>query len=107
MVEVMRYAVVAQACWSRPLRSSAIVRIAVATIVWSRAARNIPIIRPIRIVTICRWVRGPSGRAGAVAAMSVLRGAGVAGVGDRGGMGCAAAQEALPVGLQGGAETFE
>ena len=50
------------------------VRMAVATMVWSRAARNMPIIRPTRIVMICRWVRGPSGRAGAAAAMSVLHG---------------------------------
>ena len=34
------------------------VRIAVATMVWSSAPRNIPIIRPPRIVRIWRWVRG-------------------------------------------------
>ena len=52
MVAVMRYAVVAHAWCSRPLRSSAMVRIAVATMVWSRAARNMPIISPTRIVMI-------------------------------------------------------
>src|SRR6476469_9511489 len=41
---------------------------AYATMVWSRAARNIPIIRPTRIVRICRWVSGPEGRSGLVAA---------------------------------------
>ena len=34
------------------------VRIDVATIVWSSAARNMPIISPDRIVMICRWLRG-------------------------------------------------
>src|SRR6478609_874127 len=58
MVAVMRYAVVTQACPARSLRSSAITRIALATIVWSRAARNIPIIRPMRIVTISLWESG-------------------------------------------------
>ena len=53
IVEVIRYAVVTQACRSGPCRSSAIVRIAVATIVWSSAARNMPSIRPMRIVRIC------------------------------------------------------
>lgn len=48
IVEVIRYAVVTQACRERPLRSS--------PIVWSRAARNMPIIRPSRIVRICRWL---------------------------------------------------
>src|SRR5690349_15079826 len=42
------------------------VRMADATMVWSRAARNIPIIRPMRIVMICRWVNGPVGRSGLV-----------------------------------------
>ena len=60
IVEVMRNAVVAHACSEKPFRSSAIVRIAVETTVWSRAARNIPIIRPMRIITICRWVKPPS-----------------------------------------------
>src|SRR6476619_5830720 len=41
----------------RPLRSSAIVRIAVETMVWSSAARNIPDMRPARMMTICRWVK--------------------------------------------------
>src|ERR687884_1079666 len=57
MVEVMRYAVVTQACRLSPLRSSAMVRIDVATIVWSRAARNIPDISPARMMTIWRWVK--------------------------------------------------
>ncbi len=60
IVEVMRNAVVAHACSEKPLRSSAIVRMAVETTVWSSAARNIPIIRPMRIITICRWVKPPS-----------------------------------------------
>ncbi len=59
MVEVIRYAVVTQACRDRPLRSSEIVRIAVLTMVWSRAPRNIPIIRPTRIVRIWAWVYTP------------------------------------------------
>src|SRR5512132_1042869 len=42
------------------------VRMADATMVWSRAARNMPIIRPMRIVTIWRWVSGPLGRSGLV-----------------------------------------
>jgi hypothetical protein len=43
------------------------VRMAVATMVWSSAARNMPIIRPMRMVTICRWVSGPAGASTAVA----------------------------------------
>src|SRR6478609_4050531 len=74
IVAVIRYAVVAQACSSSPLRSSAMVRMAVATMVWSRAARNMPIIRPTRMVTICLWVM--SWARGAVAVMSVLRAGG-------------------------------
>src|SRR4051794_27711048 len=35
------------------------VRIAVETMVWSSAARNMPSIRPDRISMICRYVRGP------------------------------------------------
>ena len=35
------------------------VRIEVATIVWSSAARNMPAIRPDRIVMICRWLISP------------------------------------------------
>jgi hypothetical protein len=31
------------------------------TMVWSSAARNIPIINPARIVKICLWVSGPVG----------------------------------------------
>ena len=46
IVEVIRNAVVAQACRSKPCRSSAMVRIAVETMVWSSAARNMPSIRP-------------------------------------------------------------
>ena len=58
----MRYAVVTQACTDRPCRSSAMVRIEVATIVWSSAARNMPAIRPDRIVRICRWLSSPRRR---------------------------------------------
>ena len=66
------------------------VRMAVATMVWSSAARNIPIIRPTRIVTIWRWVSGPSG--GPVV--------------DRGGSrGAAAGGQAAP-GVAGGVESF-
>src|SRR3954451_12421562 len=53
----MRYAVVAHAWMLRPWRSSAIVRIAVETIVWSSAARNIPDMRAMRMTTIWRWVK--------------------------------------------------
>src|SRR3954451_22045092 len=63
IVDVIRNAVVAQACSSKPWRSSAIVRVAVGMIVWSRAARNMPIIRPPRIVMICRWVEWAADRA--------------------------------------------
>src|SRR4051794_22993550 len=59
MVEVIRYAVVTHACTDRPRRSSAMVRIAVETMVWSSAPRNIPIIRPVMIVRICAWVYSP------------------------------------------------
>src|SRR3954454_22748595 len=55
MVLVIRYAVVTQACPARSWRSSAMTRIALATMVWSSAARNIPIIRPIRMVMISLW----------------------------------------------------
>jgi hypothetical protein len=55
----MRNAVVAHTCRENPFRSSAMVRIAVETIVWSRAARNIASIRPVRIVRICLCVRAP------------------------------------------------
>src|SRR5690349_5576966 len=103
----MRYAVVAQACSSSPLRSSAMVRIAVATMVWSRAARNMPIISPTRIVTIWRWVRGPSGRAGAAAAMSVLRGVRVVGRAGGGGIGAGAAGGLFAHVEEGGAEALE
>ncbi len=59
IVEVMRKAVVAHAWREKPCRSSAIVRMAVDMIVWSSAARNMPISRPTRMVTICRWLRPP------------------------------------------------
>ncbi len=52
IVEVMRYAVVTQAIEDSPCRSSAMTRMADATMVWSSAARNIPIIKPMRMVTI-------------------------------------------------------
>src|SRR6478672_5349291 len=55
MVLVIRYAVVTQAWPARSLRWSAMTRIALATMVWSSAARNIPIIRPTRMVRISLW----------------------------------------------------
>src|SRR6478736_9444673 len=55
MVAVMRYAVVTQAWPARSLRSSAMTRMALATIVWSSAARNIPIMSPTRMVRISLW----------------------------------------------------
>ncbi len=57
MVDVIRNAVVAHAWSEKPDRSSAMVRIAVATTVWSSAARNMAIISPMRMVMICRWDR--------------------------------------------------
>ena len=57
---------VTHACADRPCRSLPMVLIAVETIVWSSAARNMPSISPDRIVRICRWVNAPS-VAGAVA----------------------------------------
>src|SRR6476660_9548457 len=51
----MRYAVVTQAWPARSLRSSAMTRMALATIVWSSAARNIPIMSPTRMVRISLW----------------------------------------------------
>ena len=57
IVLVIRYAVVTQACAESPLSLSAMVRIEVATIVWSSAARNIPSMSPVRIVTIWLCVR--------------------------------------------------
>src|SRR5215475_3909731 len=36
---------------------------AVATIVWSRAARNMPIISPDMITRICRWLNPPGSSA--------------------------------------------
>ena len=59
IVEVIRYAVVAQACTLRPFRSSAMVRMEVETMVWSSAARNIPDIRPPMMIRIWRWLRLP------------------------------------------------
>src|ERR1700733_2238193 len=82
IVEVIRNAVVTHACAVRSCRSLPIVLIAVETIVWSRAARNMPITRPDRIVRIWRWVSAPSGdelaggesawRVGAVVMRAVL-----------------------------------
>src|SRR5690242_12141685 len=69
MVDVIRYAVVTHACELSPCRSSAIVRIEVLTMVWSSAARNIPSIRPLRIVMIWRCVSLPAGADGAIAAV--------------------------------------
>src|SRR5262245_11851478 len=64
MVAVIRYAVVTHACPARSLRSSAMTRMALATMVWSSAARNIPIIRPMRIVMISRCESAASGASG-------------------------------------------
>src|SRR4029079_15432449 len=66
IVEVIRYAVVTQACRDSPWRSSEIVRIAVETIVWSRAPRNIPLITPVMMVRICRWLYSPDADEGEV-----------------------------------------
>ena len=51
------------------------VRIAVATTVWSRAARNIATISPAMIVRICRWVKAPSAPGAEAAARASLRSA--------------------------------
>src|SRR6478752_9191789 len=51
----MRYAVVTHAWPARSLRSSAMTRMALATMVWSSAARNIPIMSPTRMVRISLW----------------------------------------------------
>ena len=59
IVAVIRYAVVTHAWMDRPLRSSAIVRIDVLTIVWSSEARNMPSISPERIVRTWAWVYSP------------------------------------------------
>src|SRR4051812_44029958 len=64
MVAVIRYAVVTQACTDSPCRSSPMVRMAEATIVWSRAARNIPSISPASTSTICLWPSCAEGAAG-------------------------------------------
>ncbi len=61
-VEVIRYAVVTQAWADSPCRSSAMTRIEVLTIVWSRAASSMPAIRPNRMKRICLWV-SPEGEA--------------------------------------------
>ena len=59
IVDVIRNAVVTQAWADSPCRSSPMVRIAVETIIWSSAARNMPSIRPVRIVMICRCDSSP------------------------------------------------
>src|SRR6478736_6869656 len=74
----MRYAVVTHAWPARSLRSSAMTRMALATMVWSSAARNIPIISPTRMVRISLWestgrASGPA-PAGACAVASTLGG---------------------------------
>ena len=43
------------------------VRIAVETIVWSSAPRNMPIIRPVMMVRIWRWVYWPDSAGGTLA----------------------------------------
>src|SRR4051812_36030910 len=77
----MRDAVVTQAWPARALRASAMTRMALATIVWSSAARNIPIMSPTRMVTISLWERtgrasGPA-PAGAFAVASTRGGSAV------------------------------
>ena len=54
IVEVIRNAVVTQACADRPFKSLPMVLMAVATIVWSSDARNMPSISPDKMVRICR-----------------------------------------------------
>jgi len=54
-VEVSRYAVTTQDNLSRLLNSLTICGSAVPTMLWSRAARNIPAIRPPRMTRILRW----------------------------------------------------
>src|ERR1700749_4577551 len=61
IVLVMRNAVVAQACSDSPPRSSAMVRMAVDTTVWSSAARNMPSSSPTRIVRIGGGLSSPDG----------------------------------------------
>src|SRR4051794_25142157 len=56
IVAVIRYAVVTHAWTLRPCRSSPMVRIADATIVWSSAARNMPSISPDSTSRIWRWL---------------------------------------------------
>ena len=55
MVEVIKYAVVAQAWIDNPFKSSPIVLIAVATIVWSSAAKKRPNINPMSMGTTSLW----------------------------------------------------
>src|SRR6476660_6652791 len=63
-VEVTRYAVVAHAWLVCPLSLSAMVRIAADTMVWSRAARNMPSSNPDRISMIWLWVSRPDSSSG-------------------------------------------
>jgi hypothetical protein len=60
-VDVRRYADATHEMWSSPPNSPTIVGSAVATIVWSSAASDIPAIRPANTVWIWRWVRAYRG----------------------------------------------
>jgi hypothetical protein len=53
IVEVIKNAVVTQAWADSPFRSSPMRLIAVDTMVWSNAARNMPSSSPARIARIC------------------------------------------------------
>jgi hypothetical protein len=72
IVEVIRNAVVTQACAARPCRSLPMVLIAVATIVWSSDARNMPSISPDKMVRICRWLSSPPDEAAGTPAGRVV-----------------------------------
>lgn len=56
-VEVSRYAVTTQDSLSRPPRSEVIRGSATPTMLWSRAARNMPAIRPPITTRIWLWLR--------------------------------------------------
>src|ERR1700728_1124870 len=83
IVDVIRNAVVTHACACRSCRSLPIVLIAVETIVWSSAARNMPMTRPDRIVRIWRWDSAPSdGESVGRVAVAVLLGGPLPGLRD-------------------------
>ena len=56
-VEVSRYAVTTHESLSRPPNSEVILGRATATMLWSRAARNMPAINPPMTTRIWRWLR--------------------------------------------------